>query len=111
MQGGLSFGGTNIVAICTRGWRRTKNTADRNQTIIHEVGHQLGMVSNGSGKLPDKTPNHYIGKGYVGDHCHTSLSATLASYSNSTGTCVMFGTTNGISTFCGDCAKTIKKID
>lgn len=42
---------------------RTKSLLD----IVHELGHQIGMVPDGSGKLPDRTVSFYDNpKGHVG---------------------------------------------
>lgn len=116
MRAGISLGSTNVVAICTKAWWRNQSEARQNQVIIHELGHQLGMVSNGSGKLPAKTSYHYnTTKGHVGDHCHYDIAAGQARYdSTADGTnskCVMYGATNGKSAFCVECIKAVKKVD
>jgi hypothetical protein len=110
MRGGISLGG-NIVCVCTRAWWRTKSTTDQNQTMIHELGHQLKMVADGTGRGPDQVSTHYTGKGHVGPHCHEGL-PVLADYSTSTGSsCVMFGATNGVATFCTNCVPAVIKQD
>lgn len=113
MRGGLSFTGTNIVAICTRAWWRTISTADQNQVMIHEVGHKVGMVPNGN-KL-DKPVNYYdSNQGHVGSHCHTGIPIQKRyddSVSAKRSMCVMYGATNGKTAFCTDCAKCVKKTD
>ena len=116
MRGGLSFTGTNIVAICTKAWWQSKSNNDQNQVIIHEVGHQLGMVATGSGKLPDKTSYHYDDtKGHVGNHCHMGIPAGQARYDSradgALSQCVMYGATNGKSVFCVECTKALRKVD
>ena len=118
MRGGLSFPGTNIVAICTKAWWQNKLSNSQHEVIIHEIGHQIKMVTDGSGKLPAKTPNHYIGKGHIENHCKSELSVAkkgATNYGSLTPTppsnCVMYGATNGHSSFCSDCAKAVKKID
>jgi hypothetical protein len=116
MRAGLSFGGTNIVAICTKAWWQAKTTQNQNEVIVHEVGHQFKMVPDGSGKLPDKTTNFYdSSKGHVGNHCHTGIPTGQAQYNSQTdgalSQCVMYGATNGHSDFCSDCAKAVKKMD
>jgi type VI secretion system secreted protein VgrG len=108
MRGGISIGGGNLICVCTRAWWRPISGDEQNQTMVHEMGHKVGMVPTGT--TLDATPNQYTGKGHVGSHCHTGL-AVLASYSNVTGTCVMFGATNNKSAFCADCAKAVKKVD
>jgi len=119
MRGGLSFGGTNIIAICTRGNWKTQTTQEQNNIIVHEAGHQINMVTDGDStkKLPDKTPNYYIGKGHQGHHCNTGLTNSQKAkteYKTSEDTssqCVMYGATNGKSAFCPECAKAVKKMD
>ena len=116
MRGGISFRGTNIVAICTKAWWQTKSETAQNQAIVHEVGHQLGMVANGSRILPDKTPNHYDNsKGHKGNHCHAGIPTGQARYDSkadkAASTCVMYGATNGKIAFCSECAKALKKVD
>jgi hypothetical protein len=110
MAGGLSFPG-NIICICTRSWWRGTNTASQNQIMIHELGHQVKMAADGSGTSVDMVPKHYTGKGHQGPHCHYDL-PVLASYDNVMGSaCVMFGATNGITTFCIHCSPSVSKQD
>ncbi len=109
MRGGLSMAG-NIVCICSRAWWKDKTTADQNQVVSHEVGHQMGMVADGTGKGPDKVPTHYSGKGHVGPHCYYNL-GVKASYVGGKGVCVMFGATNGINRFCANCTIALLKQD
>lgn len=116
MRGGLSFGGTNIVAICTKAWWKSIDNTRQNQTIIHEMGHQLGMVADGGGKLPDKTSYFYDNtKGHIGEHCHYDIAAGQDRYDSDmdriNSKCVMYGATNWKSDFCPECAKALKKVD
>jgi hypothetical protein len=74
------------------------------------------MVATGSGKLPNKTSYHYDNnKGHVGNHCHYDIAAGQTRYDSSTDVanskCVMYGTTNGRSDFCPECAKALRKVD
>lgn len=111
MRGGVSFGG-NIVCICTRAWWRTKTTAAQNQVMIHELGHQFDMVPQGAGTSTDQPATQYSGSGHVGSHCHNGISPPQASYSGATGSiCVMFGATNGVTTFCANCLPCVRKTD
>lgn len=111
MRGGLSFPGGNLVCICTRAWWQTESTADQNQTMIHEVGHHVGMVPDGTGTTTDATATQYTGSGHVGSHCHNGVAAA-ASYANAAGsTCVMFGATNGVNAFCANCTPGVRKND
>lgn len=111
MRGGLSFAGENLICVCTRAWWGNIPNDYQNQVLIHEMGHKIGMVPDGTGKLPDKTSKHYANKGHVGNHCHQGL-AVLTNYRNATGsTCVMFGATNGKIAFCSDCTPALRKVD
>ncbi|MCB9593037.1 MAG: hypothetical protein H6719_09920 [Sandaracinaceae bacterium] len=109
MRGGIALSG-NIVIICTRAWWRNQSTLYQNQVVTHEVGHQLGLVADGSGSLPDKPANQYTARGHLGSHCHTGL-ALKATFGNADkGDCVMYGATEK-SPFCAECAPTAKKVD
>jgi hypothetical protein len=112
MRGGLSFVGNNLICIASRGWWKDLPAANQNQTMIHELGHKIGMVSDGKGKLPDKCANLYTGKGHVGEHCHQGV-PEKDSYAKEKGTCVMFGSSNDKRKpeFCTDCAPAVKKMD
>lgn len=109
MRAGISCHG-NIVCACTRAWWCDIDTAEQNQVMIHEIGHQLAMVADGSGKGPDKVVTHYFGKGHIGPHCHEGL-PILPSYRGQAGNCVMFGETNGKDSFCSNCAPAVRKQD
>lgn len=112
MRAGLSFGGGNLICVCTRSYWQDISTEEQNQIVTHEMGHKCGMVSDGTGKLPDKVPYHYEYKDHVGDHCGKGVDISLSSLYGVRGSeCVMFGETNGISSFCGDCGNAIKKVD
>lgn len=111
MRGGLSFPGTNLICVCTKAWWREKSADSQNETIIHEMGHQFDMVVDGSGSGPDRVATQYDDSGHVGSHCHNGIAAQ-ADYSDEDGsTCVIFGATNDVSTFCANCAPAVKKQD
>lgn len=116
MRGGLSFGNKSIVAICTRSWWRNVPGAQQNHVAIHEVGHQVGMTSDGAGIKPDKVPTYYNNsKGHVGPHCHYGIPAGQARYDArrdlNRSRCVMYGAVNGHSSFCDHCSDALKKAD
>lgn len=116
MRAGLSFGGSNLICVCTKAWWQNKSSAQQNQVIIHEMGHKIGMVPDGSGDLPDKTDTFYDStKGHVGEHCHHGIPAGQTRYDASgdakLSDCVMYGATNGHSAFCEHCAEAAKKQD
>jgi type VI secretion system secreted protein VgrG len=119
--GGLSYPNTNVLCVCTKSWWVKKTDIKQNQILIHELGHSIGMVSDGGGVKPDKVSTHYgdsralrsdSSRGHRGPHCYFGLSATLSSYHGVRGSsCVMFGATNGLSSFCINCAPAVKKMD
>ncbi len=109
MRGGISLSG-NIICVCTRAWWQDISTPDQNQVMVHELGHQLKMVAEGTGKGPDRVSTQYTGKGHVGSHCHDGL-PVQPSYSSASGSCVMFGATSHISAFCPNCAPAVVKQD
>src|SRR5690554_5624713 len=80
----------------------------------HEVGHQLGMASDGSG--PDKIPTYYNNsQGHVGSHCHFGIPAGQARYDSMAdrqgSRCVMYGVAGCQRSFCRHCAEALKKAD
>jgi hypothetical protein len=115
MRGGLALGGANQTCVCTRSWWSDRADAKQKRTIIHEMGHKVGMVADGSGDLPDKVSTHYSGKGHAGDHCYEGCTAGQANYATSANrnasTCVMFGSANSHTAFCANCEKAVKKLD
>ena len=116
MRAGLSFGNNNIVAVCTRSYWNAVSVQDQYPTIIHELGHQLGMVANGMGILPDKTTYHYDdSKGHRGNHCHFGIPSGQLRYDaradQQSALCVMYGAINKWSIFCDECAKALRKVD
>ena len=44
MSGRVSFGNKGIIAVCTRVWWREKSPEGMGQALVHEMGHQAGMV-------------------------------------------------------------------
>jgi len=116
MRGGLSYHGVNLICVCTKAWWSEIDTTTQNNIIAHEIGHKLGMVADGSGKLPDRTPSMYDdAKGHIGNHCFYGLPANQIRYGSSSDVlrskCVMYGDTNGIGDFCVNCAPAVSKVD
>jgi len=111
MRAGLAFDG-NLACACLKAWWQDQSTDDISRAVIHEIGHKVGMVTDGTGKKPDKVPTHYVDRGHVGNHCHNGL-PLLDSYSGVSinNICVMFGTITDQVSFCPDCAKAVKKMD
>lgn len=114
MRGGISLGGSPTVLICTRAWWQDIGTAEQNQTLVHELGHQFGMVPEGTGSSLDRHADQYTGSGHVGSHCHHGV-PTKTNYgdsaSNTASTCVIFGATNGKLAYCSLCAPQVRKVD
>lgn len=105
----------NLIAVATKKRRSgmTMTCSDDNQvqTLIHEMGHKIGMVPDGSARLPDKPPYHYTDGGHQGPHCHANV-APPPPYSGKRGSsCVMFGESNNIEQFCVHCAVAVRKMD
>lgn len=116
-RGGLSWGGINVVCVCTMAWWQPMSQASQCETITHEIGHKVGMVANGTGNLPDKVSTHYDdSKGHVGNHCYNGCSDGLDNYKDlpagEVPICIMYGSNarNG-STFCANCIPAIVKVD
>lgn len=115
-RGGLALGSSNLVCVCTKSYWQKSSSSAQNNVTIHEIGHKVGMVSDGTGIKPDKVSSYYWAKGHIGAHCSNGLSATAlitADYKPhvSSSNCVMFGTGNGSSNFCVNCAPAVKKAD
>ena len=116
MRGGLSFYDCNLICVCTQAWWKTVDEALQNVIIVHELGHKIGMVSDGRRALPDKPPTWYDeAKGHFGNHCFSGLSPNQTSYGSDEdwekAKCVMYGSTKQKSEFCSNCAPVVRKID
>jgi len=55
-SGGFAYTGINLLAICTKSWWETKDLSSAVQTVIHEVGHKVGMVAHGDKPAYGSTP-------------------------------------------------------
>jgi len=113
MRAGLALG-DNVIVICTRAWWRDTPSSKMLDVMVHELGHKIGMVSDGTGKKPDATSKQYTGQGHVGSHCSNGYSydAGTSTWSNGAGDkCVMYGSTNGVRAFCGECEAPVRKAD
>ena len=115
-RGGLALGSGNLVCICTKSYWQKSSSSAQNNITIHEIGHKVGMVSDGTGIKPDKVSSYYWAKGHIVAHCSTGLSTSELMTTDyrlhvSSSTCVMFGTGNGFSNFCVNCAPAVKKAD
>lgn len=133
-SGGLSYTQLNIIVICTKSWWERERQRDMFQVLVHEMGHKIGMVANGTGTgadkpAPDKPAGFYSNRedgkdyeGHRGPHCKVGCTYTEPTRREPSGHwsgvpgCVMFGATScGVSpspaTFCADCAKVVRKLD
>ncbi|MCC2954920.1 hypothetical protein LK542_04730 [Massilia sp. IC2-477] len=116
MRAGMAFSGVNVICVGTQAWWETIDEHEQNLTIIHELGHKIGMVPDGTGKWPDKPPTWYDNaKGHVGNHCFNGLPPNLTRYDGDVDgrrtKCVMFGASNGKTEFCTNCAPIVRKVD
>ncbi len=111
---------------------RMVNFADRaddgiRQTIIHELGHAIGMVPAGMPRQLDRPGTQYGNYtaerdqyGHAGSHCSTGLSSMGTTWVGAPG-CVMFGASGGWTaegrsaqapaSFCGTCTPLVIKLD
>ncbi len=120
---GYSEPNHNLVVVGTRCQFEDMATDTVKYVANHEVGHAIGMVSDGKGPLPD-APSSLYGdnrgvndRTHQGPHCGTGATWTEATttWSGAPG-CVMFGA-NGIAnnhappTYCSECAPIVRKLD
>lgn len=118
MKGGMAFRTSNcdLICVCTKVWWTKNSTEKQNKSIIHEMGHTLGMTPDGTGSNLDKIATYYDNaNGHNGPHCYKGNPDgevrydTKEAYNNAT--CVMYGATCGNSAFCDNCEKAVKKQD
>jgi hypothetical protein len=115
MRAGLALGGAANICVCTIAWWTAQSQGEQAGVVIHELGHKVQAVPAGRAIEPDRVATQYDNAGHVGSHCHNGCAAGQANYAtsanNAASTCVMFGSTNGQNTFCGNCAPAMKKVD
>lgn len=127
---GFAYNGINLLAIANKAVWEDQGESCKAYTINHEVGHKVGMVATGVGRLPEKPPNLYGEKrgvndqDHMGPHCQKGANwdATKPRGKRWSGSpqCVMFGA-DGImdggtykpapAEFCSDCEKAVRKLD
>jgi hypothetical protein len=113
MRMGMSIPDGNMICICTKVWWGSVDAAEQTSVAVHEMGHKVGMVCEGTGKQPDKVTTLYQNKGHVGNHCYFDL-GELDSYSGVDGNqCVMYGAiaTPPLTAFCEKCLPAVRKMD
>lgn len=113
-RNGLSFGGGNLICIAGKVSWRDRDAAEMNQTLIHEMGHKIGMVCDGQGSAPDAPAERYTERGHVGEHCYHGLGLIEDFRDVDSGAgCVMFGSnvTGRPNEFCENCSPAVRKMD
>ncbi|MDR6602067.1 type VI secretion system secreted protein VgrG [Achromobacter deleyi] len=118
--GGVAFLGTNILGVAVRTPWQLATMAYQQETLVHEMGHLLGMTPSGpewananeGGELYDasKLDGGRYFYSDAGNHCHFGLPANQANSSN-VGACVMFGGDCQSIRFCPSCSEAVRKVD
>jgi len=84
-------------------------------TLVHEIGHKIGMVPGPRGTHAlDKQSSYYDGRGHRGGHCHhgAPLLPTYRKVKGIKPDCTMFGDTRSkTASFCEECRKSLRKLD
>jgi hypothetical protein len=120
---GLSYSTVNLVLVAVRARWEDRTDASIGQTLIHEIGHKIGMVADGSaGRLaPDRPPFYYhqdlpafAGTTHAGRHCSKGATYDLGTKAwSGNPQCVMYGAGHSQrpASFCEDCSKALRKLD
>ena len=118
---GLSFTNLNFTVVATEDavTGDPLQTEDILATIIHEIGHKIGMVPGPQGTLLLDKQNTYYDKWHVGGHCFhgidkgtVELPANFTIKSDIRPDCTMYGTERSHTIhFCEDCSKSLRKLD
>ncbi len=115
MRGGFGKDGGDIVTICTKADWKPLGYSDQIKAVIHEMGHMLGMASDGKKRDLDVVPTYYNNSnapGHIGDHCCSGITSG-APYDSvsakSQANCVMYGAINNSLSFCSECTKRVRK--
>ncbi len=115
MRAGLAFGGAADICVCTIAWWTPQSQTEQAGVVVHEAGHKVQMVVDGTGTQPDRVATQYDQRGHRGSHCHNGAPAGEIDYDTSANiaasNCVMFGGTNGHNSFCGNCGPAVNKVD
>jgi hypothetical protein len=110
----------NIIVNATRVRWEDRPAEHIINTIVHELGHKIGMVADGDPVTNvscdlDRVATWYNRRGHNGPHCSQGIAAPIpADMLGQPGTCVMFGEGVGpgqSNDFCADCSPAVKKVD
>lgn len=109
---GVSYNDTNLVAVASRAEWEDRTVAGMEQTIIHEVGHKIGMVPKGTGAALTPHAKQYTQRTHTGSHCGQGATWNGTSWSGSP-ICVMFGSNwaSRLGKFCPLCSPLARKLD
>ena len=94
---GLSYTGSNLICVATRVEWKQRVDAEMKSTLVHEMGHKLGMVADGATLARQST--YYFKSG---GHCN-----------HGTNQCVMYGYiySGRPDRFCSVCEKSVRRLD
>ena len=122
---GISFSTLNIIYMRTRSLGSKRDELEQNETIMHEIGHQLGMVSPGQCPIGAEYEEKYkyselydigLDKGlnyYDQYSVETSHKGCHCDFEDNVERCIMYG--SGVaqrkSGFCPDCSSKVAKTD
>jgi len=109
----------NLIVIATRVLWRDRSGEAMTQTIVHELGHKIGMVADGDPVTNvtcdlDRVGTWYNRHNHIGPHCHQGIGEPIpADMRRQAGTCVMYGESGRqrSNSFCADCGEAVKKVD
>lgn len=119
---GLAWNNGNLIAVAARNPFELNDEAYQLETLVHEIGHQVGMSPSGPNwsaspngdathdltKL-DKVTHYYA---LWGNHCHFGQPVMpVEQYVYHVGDCVMYGADTTSIRFCPACARAAKKAD
>ncbi len=119
-RAGFAYPNSNLVCMATEMLGGVSSRAKQTSALMHEIGHKLGMVPNGTGL--DRGAHYYAMRGHTGHHCHFDLSDDEAPAQHDQIDydrcqpehhdeieCVMFGYNLGLQRFCDTCREAIRK--
>lgn len=109
---GVSYNTTNLVAVATRVEWEDRPVDRMSQTIVHEVGHKIGMVPKGGAGELDAHAQQYTQRTHQGSHCAQGANWDGTRWSGSP-ICVMFGSSwdSRKGQFCPICSPLVRKLD